>query len=76
MLCIKNGLVYDGICQEAKRMDILVEDGKIVMQKERIDVVKNTQIIMPECQPPRNYGKCCLRQETIKKRKKPPKKMF
>ena len=35
MLCIKNGLIHDGVNREAYYADILVEDGKICKNRQR-----------------------------------------
>ena len=45
MLCVKNGMIHDGIHPEAFRGDILVEDGKIKAIGENLEAGEETEII-------------------------------
>ena len=43
MLCVKNGMIHDGIHPEAFRGDILVEDGKIKAIGENLEAGEETE---------------------------------
>ena len=45
MLCVKNGMIHDGIHPEAFRGDILVEDGKIKAIGENLEAGEETEIV-------------------------------
>lgn len=48
MLCIRNGLIYDAIHEEACRGDILVENGKIKAIGEHLETGENVQVVDAE----------------------------
>ncbi|MBQ3105474.1 MAG: amidohydrolase [Lachnospiraceae bacterium] len=45
MICIKNGTVYDAICEEPQRIDILVDGTKIVAMGANLELPAETEII-------------------------------
>jgi len=45
MILIKNGIVHDAICPEAKHVDILIKDGKIEKIGEGLEVSDDVEII-------------------------------
>ena len=48
MLCIKNGLIHDGVNREAYYADILVEDGKICKIGKDLPISEETEVIDAE----------------------------
>lgn len=48
MLCVKNGLIHDGIHREAYKGDILVENGKIKAIGENLEIPQGTEIVDAE----------------------------
>lgn len=45
MICIKNGMLHNAICQEAFQADILIEDGKIARIGTDLEIPEGTQVI-------------------------------
>lgn len=45
MICIRNGLVFDAVCENPEVKDILVEDGKIVKIGAALDVPADCEIV-------------------------------
>lgn len=45
MLCVKNGMVHDGIHEKAYVSDILVEDGKIAAIGEKLECALDAKIV-------------------------------
>ncbi|MCM1187974.1 MAG: amidohydrolase [bacterium] len=48
MLCIKNGMIHDGVHREAFQADILVEDGKITAIGKAPEAAEGAQIVDAE----------------------------
>ena len=48
MLCIKNGLIHDGVNREAYYADILVEDRKICKIGKDLPISEETEVIDAE----------------------------